>query len=96
MSRPNLADRAERQAYRHELMRLHREWRWFGLALLLIAAWLLVWPRMGGPWMLGSLPMQYWGFGLMAIAWIILISVIVRRTRYHKSRMGEVADAGSR
>jgi len=89
MTRPNLSDPVERALYRTELRRLHRTWRLFGLALVMIAAWLLVWPRMGGPWMLGPRLTQHWGIGLMIIAWTILIAVIIRRTGYHMRRMNE-------
>lgn len=40
MARPNLAVREERVAYQRELRKLYRGWRWFGLALGLLAAWL--------------------------------------------------------
>ena len=84
MARPNLAVREERAAYQRELRKLHRGWRWFGLALVLLAAWLLVWP-----WMLGPLPTQHLGFGLMVVAWTLLGTIIVLRTRYHARRKNE-------
>jgi len=62
---------------------------WFGLAIALLAAWLLVWPRMGGPSMLGPLPMRRWAFGLMIVGWAILGTIIVKRTRFHMRRMSE-------
>jgi hypothetical protein len=89
MARPNLAVREERDAYHRELRKFYRGWRWFGLALVLLAAWLLVWPRMDGPWMFGPLPTQHWGFGLMVVAWTLLGTIIVFRTRYRARRMNE-------
>jgi hypothetical protein len=89
MARPNFVDLEVRAAYRRELRQLYRGWRWFGLALVLLAAWLLVWPRMGGPWTLGPLPTQRWGFGLMVVAWTSLGSIIVLRTRYHVRRINK-------
>jgi hypothetical protein len=60
-----------------------------GLAIVLVAAWLLVWPRVDGPWMLWSWPTQYWGIALMIVGWTLLGTIIVKRTRHHLRRMSE-------
>jgi drug/metabolite transporter (DMT)-like permease len=78
MTKPNLEDPAERAAYRRELIRLHRSWRWLGLAII-IAAVVLLFVR-GGQFDMLSLSM-------LTLGWVILISVIVQRTRYHPRRM---------
>lgn len=89
MARPDVTRHEGREAYRAELRAYKRSWRWLGLGLLALSAVLLVWPRMGGPWMLGPLPMQHWGWGLFAASWMILLTLIALRTRYHKRRMRE-------
>lgn len=91
--KPDLTDAEQREAYRTELRGLHRGWRLAGFALSLLGVILLAWPRMGGPWMLGPLPMQSWGWAALALAWMIFIGVIVARTRYHRRRMAEKPDA---
>lgn len=92
MSRPDLSDPEARAAYRRELMGLYRRQRLIGFTLVLVGAWLILWPRMKGPWMLGSLPSQYWGWGLLVIGWLVLATVIVARTRYNRRRMSERDD----
>ena len=89
MAKPDLTDYAQRAAYRRELRAYGRRWSRLGLTMLALSAVLLVWPRMGGPWMLGPLPMQRWGWGLLAVSWAILLTVIAARTRYHRQRMRE-------
>ena len=89
MARPDLNDADARAEYRRELRTLHGRRRLVGFTLVLAGAWLVLWPRMNGPWMLGPLPSQYWGWGLLGLGWAVLISVIVARTRYHKARMDE-------
>lgn len=80
MTKPNLQDPAERAAYRRELMRLHRGWRLLGLAIVL-AALVLLFAR-GGQFDMLTLSM-------LTLGWVILIGVIVKRTRYHRRRMRE-------
>jgi hypothetical protein len=84
--RPDLADPEQRAAYRRELIRYARGWRWFGLAIVTVgvAAWL---------WALYAEPeieaLRTAGWMLVAFGWAILIGVIVARTRHHKARMAE-------
>ncbi|MFM6931062.1 MAG: hypothetical protein ACKOUT_02320 [Novosphingobium sp.] len=84
---PDLGDPAARKAYRGELRALYRGWRLAGLLLVIAGAALLAWPRIGGPWMLGPMPMQAAGWLLVAAGWAIFAWVIVKRTRYHVRRM---------
>lgn len=77
MTRPNLDDPAELAEYRRELRRLHREWRWGGLAILLI----------GVAIMLARGEIDMLSLSLLTLGWVILIAVIIRRTRYHRRRM---------
>ena len=79
MSRPDLSDPEQRLAYRNELRRVYRPWRYGGLALLLIA-------------LLGSFNDhahdQLWMALLIAGA-LVTFGVIIARTRYHQRRMRE-------
>ena len=84
---PDLSDPGIRAAYRRELRGIARSWRWTGLAVVALGLALLTLPRMGGPWMLGPLPAQHWGWAALALGWAILAAVIVRRTRHHRRRM---------
>lgn len=78
MTPPNLKDPDERAAYRRELLRLYRGWRWFGLALVCAGVvWALV---RGAGWDGVSIALE-------AVGWVILLTVIVMRTRYHRRRM---------
>lgn len=89
MTRPNLEDPDERAAYRKELRGLYQRRRLLGFTLVLAGAWLILWPRMKGEWMIGPWPSQHWGWGLLIIGWLVLASVIVARTRYHRRRMDD-------
>lgn len=88
--RPDLADPAQRAAYRAELRRLARGWRLAGFVLILagVAAQFHLRSRgIGG----GALWAASWT--AIAAGWAIFIAVIVYRTRYHKARMaGDPAD----
>ena len=75
---PNLKDPQERAAYRRELIRLHRGWRWLGLAIVCAGvAWVFV---RGEGW-------DATGIALEIAGWAILVAVIVMRSRYHRRRM---------
>jgi drug/metabolite transporter (DMT)-like permease len=81
MTRPNLKDPAELKAYKTELRRLYRGWRWLGFVI--IAAGVAIALFGGNGFDLPSLI-------LLGIGWAILLVVIVARTRYHQRRMREV------
>jgi drug/metabolite transporter (DMT)-like permease len=81
MSKPDLSDPAQRSAYRRELRRAYRPWRWGGLAL--VTAGLVVMLVRGNGFDTPSLI-------LLGIGWMILAGVIVARTRYHRRRMREL------
>ena len=78
MSRPNLSDPIERAAYRRELIRLHRPWRWLGLAIVIAGV---------AAMFIGGHGFDTTSLVLLAVGWSILICVIVARTRHHKRRM---------
>ena len=79
MTRPDLSDPEQRLAYRNELRRVYRPWRYGGLALLVIA-------------LVGSFndPAhdRVWTALLIAGA-VVTFGVIIARTRYHQRRMRE-------
>ncbi|MGN6288577.1 MAG: hypothetical protein ACTHNA_04855 [Sphingopyxis terrae] len=87
--RPDLDDPEARAAYRRELLGVGRGMRRVGFSASLLALALLMGPRMGGPWMLGPLPTQYWGWAALLLSWTLFVVVILRRTRHHKRRMAE-------
>mgnify|MGYP001564084649 CR=1 FL=1 len=60
--------------------------------LVFAAVGLFVWSRSGGPWYLGPLPTQIWGWACLVAGWAIWIGVIVKRSRYHKARMAEACN----
>lgn len=78
MTRPNLDDPAERAAYRRELLRLYRGWRWLGLGALAAAVAVLF--ARGGRFDMLSL-------SLLTLGWVLLVGVVVQRTRHHRRRM---------
>jgi hypothetical protein len=86
MSVPDLQSPEGRSAYRAELMRVARGWRWIGLGLVTLAAVGFVQvARLDLPWSsaLGAATLA----GL-AIGWALVIVGIFKRTRYHRARMG--------
>ena len=87
--RPDLNDPEARVAYRRELLGVGRGVRRVGFAASLLALALLMGPRMGGPWMLGRLPTQFWGWGGLLLSGTLFVVVIGRRPRHHKRRMAE-------
>ena len=80
MTRPNLSDPAELKAYKAELRRLYRGWRWLGFAVIAAGVGLALF---GGNGL--DLPSLI----LLGIGWAVLLIVIVARTRYHQRRMRE-------
>jgi len=85
---PDLSNPAERKAYRRELMGYRRLTRLVGLAIVVVGLVMIFWPRISGRWvMVGSLPLQELGWILVVAGWLVLIAVIVMRTRYHRRRM---------
>ena len=77
MTRPDLSDPVQRRAYRAELRRVYWPWRAASLALVLIA-------------LFGSLldPARdrLWA-ALLFVGAVMVIGVMVARTRYHQRRM---------
>ena len=80
MSRPDLSDPQQRKAYRAELRRVYRGWRWLGLALVVAGV---------AAMFVGGGGFNTLSLALLGIGWAILIAVIVLRTRYHQRRMRE-------
>lgn len=75
---PNLADPAERAAYRRELRGLVPWVRYTGMALALLgAAIAVIWPQLPG---IVALVVIAFGFAMMVVS-------IGIRTRYHARRM---------
>ena len=84
--RPDLADPAQRAAYRAELRSLARGWRLAGFVLILAGVAGLFYRRAQG---IGSAGLRATSWTMIAAGWLIFIAVIVYRTRCHKARMAE-------
>ncbi|MES2444148.1 MAG: hypothetical protein V4574_15075 [Pseudomonadota bacterium] len=86
MSKPDFSTAEGRRAYRAELGRVARGWRWTGLTLVTLSAIGFVatsrWdmPLLGSPLGLATVAGLVLGWGLAIIG-------IVKRTRYHRRRM---------
>ena len=62
-----------------------------GLGLMGLGLVLIVWPRVTGDWpMLGPVPLQHVGWGLVGLAWIVWIVVIIRRSAFYRRRLREL------
>ena len=77
MTRPDLTDPQQRLAYRRELRRVYRKWRYAALALLVAGV-------LGG--MFDPIHQTWWTM-LVAIGGIMVAGVIIARMRYHQRRM---------
>lgn len=86
---PDLSTPIARAAYRRELRGLARGQRRAGLIFMLSGVALLAWPRMGGPWYLGPMKTQSWGWLAIGLGWLIWGWVIWYRSRYHRRRMAD-------
>ena len=80
MTRPDLKDAEQRRAYRAELRRVYRFWRWLGLATVSAGV---------ATMFAGGEGFNALSLVLLGVGWAILIAVIVLRTRYHQRRMRE-------
>jgi drug/metabolite transporter (DMT)-like permease len=80
MARPDLNDPEQRMAYRRELLRVHRGWRWVGLAFVTAGVAVILVNGNG---------FDRLSIALLIVGWAILAGVIVARTRYHRRRMRE-------
>jgi hypothetical protein len=93
MSKPDLQSPEGCRAYRAELMRVARAWRWSGLALVVLGAIGFV--------QTARLDLPLFGSALgwatvagLVVGWGLAIVGIVKRTRYHKARMAGEAGNG--
>ena len=85
---PDLSNPAERRAYRRELRAYRRPTRLAGLAIVIAGLAMIFWPRISGRWVtVGSLPLEQVGWIVVLAGWVVLVTVIVLRTRYHRRRM---------
>lgn len=86
MAAPDLKSPEGLRAYRSELWRVARWWRWAGLGLVAISAVGLLMTRNANLPLLESTMGRLVLAGLV-IGWGLAIVGIVVRTRYHKRRM---------
>jgi hypothetical protein len=86
MSTPDFNTPEGLRAYRSELWRVARWWRWAGLSLVALGAiGLFVTSKYHMP-LLGS-PLGLLTLAALVVGWGLAIMGIAKRTRYHKRRM---------
>ncbi|MCW3845737.1 hypothetical protein OF829_00685 [Sphingomonas sp. LB-2] len=91
MAAPDLKTPEGISAYRAELSRVARAWRWTGLAIVTLAAFGFVQTaRLDLP-LFGS-PLGLATVAGLAIGWGLAITGMIKRTRYHKVRMAGERD----
>jgi hypothetical protein len=77
MTKPDLSDPDQRLAYRRELQRVYRPWRYGALVLLIVA-------------LVGSMAdpahQSIW-MAILIVGAVMTVAVIIARTRYHQRRM---------
>jgi anti-sigma-K factor RskA len=86
MAKPDLSTPEGLRAYRAEIWRVARWWRWTGLAIVALAALGFVVASKFDLPLLGS-PLGLATVAGLAVGWGLAIVGIVKRTRYHKRRM---------
>lgn len=88
MARPDLSTPNGRRAYAAELGGVARGWRYVGLGLVTLgAAGLVQVARTDAAWGEGWLGPAT--LAALAAGWAIVIVGIVKRTRYHRRRIGD-------
>lgn len=87
MDKVDLHTAEGRRAYRDELNGVARPYRWAGLAFILVGAFLL-WGSTRG-WLGLTDGAQVWGYGALAIGWVLFLTATFLRTRHHKRRLAQ-------
>jgi len=87
MDKVNLDTAERRRAYRDELNGVARPYRMAGLAFILVGAFLL-WGSTRG-WLGLTDGAQVWGYGALAIGWVLFLTATFLRTRHHKRRLAQ-------
>ncbi|WP_417232086.1 hypothetical protein [Brevundimonas sp.] len=87
MSRPDLSSDPAIAAYKAEMRAVGRKQRFAGLACVVLGA-VLVWSV--GPAGAAGPMVQWTGYGLLAVGWVLMLAAIFMRTRYHRRRMAEL------
>lgn len=86
MARPDLGTPEGRRAYRAELGRIARFWRYAGLGLVTAGFVLLVAARLGEAGIRHSMIGRA-AIALLVVGWALAIVGVVKRTLYHRRRM---------
>ena len=84
---PDLETEAGRAAYRAELKRVGRPFRWSGLALIVVAAGLVMFARQGRFGLTDDAVVV--AYGMLAAGWVLVIASTYLRTRHHKRRLAQ-------
>ncbi|RZJ39889.1 MAG: hypothetical protein EON87_19145 [Brevundimonas sp.] len=76
-----------RSAYRVELRRVAWPIRISGFALVILGALAVLAPRWISAWPNSLVAI---GWGVLVLGWVLFITAIVLRTRYHRRRLAEL------
>lgn len=88
MSAPDLSTEEGRAAYRAELRRVAWPLRLGGLLAIVLGA---VWLTLSDGALQG--PVLVLAYGLLAVGWGLILTSILLRTRHHRRRMAQEAQA---
>lgn len=85
MPKPDLQSPEGRRAYRAELARVARGWRWTGLGIVALSVVGMVqMSRLDLPW---SSPLGLATIAGLVVGWGLAVTGIIKRTRYHVRRL---------
>ena len=87
MARPDLSTPEGRGAYRSELRGIARPWRYAGFAIVLLGTAAMIFVAYSSHELLGTLD-GWSSIAAIAFGWALLIVAMVKRTRYHRRRLG--------
>lgn len=88
MDRPDISDAKKLAAYRQELRGVAIPQRISGLGLVVVAMILFFWQPITGTKRIAGISTDMLGWIALVTGWVMIITAIVIRTRYHKRRIG--------
>ena len=88
MTGPDLSDDARIAEYRAELRMVGRSQRLAGFGLVILGAIAVYFSGQAGG---AAQAIQWGGYAALAFGWVLMLSAIFLRTRYHRRRMRELS-----